>query len=148
MRHLGLLLSFCCVLANTETFLMAQERTPLTVTRLYSGTDGLSHFERIRVKFVSVPGEPTAVAESEPVITSKSYFVRCAPGFFSDWHNADARRYVITISGRAEVEVAGAEKFMAQPGEIVLAEDLTGKGHTFRVLGDNDWVAVFVDMGK
>jgi hypothetical protein len=30
----------------------------------------------------------------------------------------------------------------------VLAEDLTGKGHTFRVLGESDWVALFVDMEK
>jgi hypothetical protein len=30
----------------------------------------------------------------------------------------------------------------------VLAEDLSGKGHTFRVLGHGDWVAMFVDMEK
>jgi quercetin dioxygenase-like cupin family protein len=148
MRHLGLLLLFSCVFATTETFLMAQERTQFTVTRLYTGTDGLSHFERIHVKFVPVPGEPSTVAESESLSASKSYFVHCAAGFFSDWHNADVRRYVITISGRAEVEVTGGEKFIAQPGEVVLAEDLTGKGHTFRVLDNNAWVAVFVDMGK
>jgi len=126
---------------------MAQEHAPLRVTRLYTA-DGFSHFERINVKFAPVPGEPNTVLQSEPLITTKSYMVRCTPGFFSDWHNADVRRYVITISGRAEVEVAGGQKFVLQPGEIVVAEDLTGKGHTFRVLGDTDWVAVFVDMGK
>lgn len=148
MHQSGLLLLFSCVFATTETFLIAPERAPLTVTRLYTGADGLSHFERIHVKFAPLPGEPRTVVQSESLATSKSYFVRCAPGFFSDWHNADVRRYVITISGRAEVEVAGGEKFIAQPGEVVLAEDLTGKGHTFRVLDNNAWVAVFVDMGK
>jgi quercetin dioxygenase-like cupin family protein len=78
----------------------------------------------------------------------KSYVVRIAPGFFEDWHNADVRRYVITIRGRSEVEVAGGQKLIAQPGQVVLAEDLTGKGHTFRILGDSDWVALFVDMEK
>ena len=78
----------------------------------------------------------------------KSYIVRLTPGFFADWHNADVPRYVVTISGRAEVEVAGGQRFEARPGEIVLAEDLTGKGHTFRVLGNADWVALFVDMDK
>lgn len=148
MRYLGLLLLFCCIFANTETLLMAQQRAPLTVTRLYTGADGLSHFERTHVKFVPVSGSPGAVEQSEPSITTKSYVVRCAPGYFADWHNADIRRYVITIGGRAEIRVAGSEKFVAGPGEIVLAEDLTGKGHTFRVLGDKDWVAMFVDMGK
>jgi quercetin dioxygenase-like cupin family protein len=148
MRQLGLLLLFSCIFATTDGFLMAQEHAPLTVTRLYTGGDGLSHFEHIPVKFAPVSSEASTVTESDPLSASKSYFVHCAPGFFSDWHNADVRRYVITISGRAEVEVTGGEKFIAQPGQVVLAEDLTGKGHTFRVLGDNAWVAMFVDTGK
>jgi hypothetical protein len=119
MRHLGLLLKFCCGLRNTVTFLMAQERTPLTVTRLYTGMHRLSHFERIRVKFVSVAGEPTTVAESEPVITSKSYFVRS--GLFSPIGQLPTRADTSSPS-------VDAEKFMAQPGEIVWAEELTGEG--------------------
>jgi hypothetical protein len=31
---------------------------------------------------------------------------------------------------------------------VVLAEDLKGKGHTLGVLGEIDWVALFVDMEK
>jgi hypothetical protein len=72
--------------------------------------------------------------------------VRLAPGFFQDWHNADKRRYVIPISGRAEIETAGGQKVLLEPGQIGLAEDLTGKGHTFRVVGADDWVALFVDF--
>jgi hypothetical protein len=142
------LLLLCFLFANMETILMAQQHPPLKVIRLYTGADGMSHFERVDLKLAPVPGSPNAVEESEPVITTKSYMVRCAPGFFSDWHNADVRRYVVTISGRAEIEVAGGEKFMADTGEVILAEDLTGKGHTFRVVGDTDWVAMFVDIGK
>ena len=80
--------------------------------------------------------------------TAKAYVVRLAPGFFEDWHNADVRRYVIPISGRAEIEVAAGEKLSPEPGRIYLAEDLTGKGHTFRVVGANDWVALFVDFAQ
>jgi quercetin dioxygenase-like cupin family protein len=148
MRRYTVLLIMSFLLANMETILMAQQHSPLKAIRLYSGADGMSHFERVNVKLAPVPGSPNTLEESEPVSTTKSYIVRCAPGFFSDWHNADVRRYVITISGRAEIEVAGGEKFIAEPGQVVLAEDLTGKGHTFRVVGDTDWIAMFVDMGK
>jgi quercetin dioxygenase-like cupin family protein len=148
MRHLKLLLIFMLFCANAETILIAQEHAPLSIIRLYTGADGMSHFERIAVRFPPTKGDSKNVQESEPSITSKSYIVRCAPGYFSDWHNADVRRYVITISGRAEVEVPGGQKFVGQPGEVILAEDLTGKGHTFRVLGDSDWEAMFIDMGK
>jgi hypothetical protein len=148
MRYLKLLVVCALFFASMDTTLIAQERAPLTVIRLYTGADGMSHFERVAVKFPPPTGTSKGVEDSEPWITSKSYIVRCAPGYFSDWHNADVRRYVVTISGRAEIEVAGGQKFVGQPGEVILAEDLTGKGHTFRVLGDSEWVAMFVDLAN
>jgi hypothetical protein len=131
-----------------QSIVAAQQRTPLTATRMYTGADGLSHVEQVNVKFSPVAGAPATMEESEPVKTTKSYIVRLPPGFFEDWHNADVRRYVLTISGRAEIEVAGGQKFSAEPGRICIAEDLTGKGHTFRVVGTDDWVALFVDFAQ
>jgi hypothetical protein len=133
---------------RSQTAVEAQERAAVKATRLYSGTDGLSHLEQVDVKFFPVTGAPATAEESEHVKTTKSYVVRLAPGFFEDWHNADVRRYVVPISGRAVIEVAGGEKISVEPGRIYLAEDLTGKGHTFRVAGSNDWVALFVDFAQ
>jgi quercetin dioxygenase-like cupin family protein len=147
VRNLGLSLVLVLLFAGASNSGIGQEHSPIAMMRLYTGADGMSHFERVPVKFSSVPGSP-GTAQSDEVSTAKAYIVRAAPGFFEDWHNADVRRYVVTISGRAEIEVAGDQKFVAQPGDLVLAEDLTGKGHRFRVLGDSDWVALFVDMAK
>lgn len=147
MRYVNLLVTLALIM-GTGRMVVAQKAEPVTVTRLYTGADGLSHFEPIALEFAPVAGRPNTVTESEAVPTKKSYFVRLAPGFFEDWHNADVRRYVITISGRSEVEVTGGQKLVVQPGQIVFAEDLTGKGHTFRVLGNSDWVALFVDLEK
>jgi hypothetical protein len=133
---------------NGQRIVGAQDHTPVTITRLHTRDDGLSHVEQIEVKFSPVAGAPPSVGQSDPVKTASSYVVRLAPGFFESWHNADKRRYVVTLSGRAEIEVAGGQKFVAEPGEIVLAEDLTGKGHTFRVVGTEDWVAVFVEFAE
>jgi len=148
VRCVTLLLILAFLFTFAGKGVIAQEHAPVTITRLYTGSDGMSHFEQLNVKFSPLPGVPNSVEESEPLSTRKSYVVRIAPGFFEDWHNADVRRYVITISGRSQVEVAGGQKLIAQPGQVVLAEDLTGKGHTFRVLGASDWVALFVDMEK
>jgi hypothetical protein len=126
----------------------AQQHTATAVTHLYTGADGQSHVEQLTVKFSPVPGAPVPEEESEHAKTATSYLVRLAPGFFQSWHNADKRRYVVTISGKAEIEVAGSQKFILGPGQIALAEDLTGKGHTFRVEGSQDWVALFVDLAN
>ena len=141
-------LSFTWYAQRGQSVVAAQQRVPLMATRLYTGADGLSHVEQVDVKFFPVAGAPATAEQSEPVKASKSYIVRLAPSFFEDWHNADVRRYVLPISGRAEIEVAGGQKFSAEPGRIYIAEDLTGKGHTFRVVGTDDFVALFVDFAQ
>jgi hypothetical protein len=126
----------------------AEQHRPLMATRIYAGADGLTHVEEVNLQMGSVAGAPASVEESPAVMGAKSYVVRLAPGFTESWHNEEARRYVIPVSGSAEVEVSGGQKVSVEPGRIYLAEDLTGKGHTFRVTGHEDWVAMFVDKGQ
>jgi hypothetical protein len=116
-------------------------------TRLFTGTDGLSHFEQVEVNLSPLAALPN-FEHSEPIKAASSFVVRVPPGYFHDWHKADVPRYVIPISGRAEIEVSGGGKAPIEPGHIFIAEDLTGKGHTFRVVGDQDWVGVFVDFAR
>jgi len=149
MRNLvrGLIVVLLVMGAST---LGAQDQKSVPITRLYTGADGLSHFETTEIKFSSIPQyhAPNGVLESESAASKKSYFVRAPQAFFQDWHNADVRRYVVTLRGRAEIEVSGGEKFVLRPGDVALAEDLTGKGHIFRVVGDSEWVGLFVDLQK
>ena len=53
-----------------------------------------------------------------------------------DWHCAPRRQYSISLSGTAEIEVGDGTKARVGPGDVVLAEDLTGRGHVTRVIGD------------
>jgi hypothetical protein len=123
-----------------------QQAPPLRVTRIFTGADGQTHFDQVDVKLSGVPGAPATIEKSAPVRVTRSYVVRVAAGAVQGWHTADARRYLVAISGRAELEIAGGQKVFIEPGRICLDEDLTGKGHTFRVLGREDWVALFVDV--
>ena len=123
----------------------AQQPAPVHITRLYTGADGLSHFEQADVP---MQDRRELGMESPHLQMAESFIVRLQPGFFENWHNADARRYVVPISGKAEIEVSGGGKFTVEPGQICLAEDLTGKGHTFRVVGDQQWVGLFVNFAK
>jgi quercetin dioxygenase-like cupin family protein len=73
-------------------------------------------------------------------------FSRTAAGNFSNWHVGPRRQYVITLSGRGEIEVAGGKKISMGPGHINLIEDLTGKGHTTRVVGTEDRITVAIPL--
>jgi hypothetical protein len=123
----------------------ALTRKPVMATRIFTGGDGLSHAEQIVVKFSALAGLPN-FEYSEPIKTTSSFVVRVPPGYFHDWHNADVRRYLIPLSGHAEIEVSGGGKISIDSGHIYIADDLTGQGHTFRVIGDDDWVGIFVDF--
>ena len=41
------------------------------------------------------------------------------------WHTGPARQFVITLSGRSEVEVSGGVHVLTSPGHINLIEDTT-----------------------
>jgi len=114
--------------------------------RLYTGADGLTHTDQVPINLE--PAGKTGAEQSKTIPMAGSYLVRLAPGFFETWHNADHRRYVVTLGGRAEIEIAKGQKIYAEPGQIAIAEDLTGKGHTFRVVGNTEWVALFIDFAN
>ena len=117
---------------------VAQTRKPIMMTRIYTGADGLSHAEDVEMSL-------TANGTSQMKATSVE-FSRRAPGPASDWHVGPRRQFVITLSGRAEIEVAGGKKVAIGPGHINLIEDTTGKGHITHNLGPDDRIVVTIPL--
>ena len=120
----------------------AQTHKPVFMTRLYSGPDNQTHAEEIEVKFTA--GNPGEVSKMMPVTGAE--LRRGAAGTVSDWHRGPRRQYVITLSGRGEVEVAGGKKISLEPGHIDLVEDTTGKGHITRNMGAEDRVTLTLPL--
>jgi hypothetical protein len=143
------LLVACLVLIwgvrSQDDIAAAQKRTPISVTRIFTGPDGQTHAEEIDVKLMpgGTSGELSEMAKATGV-----QFRRTPPNYFVDWHPAPQRQYVITLSGRGEIELVGGKKIPLGPGHILLAEDVTGKGHISRGVGTEDRVSVFVPLGK
>ena len=100
--------------------------------RLYAGPDGESHFEDI---------------EPAPVNVTNVTYGRMAAGRFVDWHNERRRQMVILLSGEADITASDGEVRHLKPGAVQLAEDLTGKGHQTRAIGDQECVWMFVVLG-
>ena len=117
---------------------LAQTHKPVSMTRLYTGPDNQTHAEEVELKFA--PGSPADVSTLMKVTGAELH--RTAGGSVDDWHRAPRRQYVITLSGRGEIEVAGGKKISVGPGHIDLVEDTTGKGHITRVIGTEDRVTL------
>jgi quercetin dioxygenase-like cupin family protein len=130
---------------SSASHVAAQRTAATTVTRLFTGADGQSHAEDTGVvwRTAQLRGELT---DSEPVTVTSAHFLRWPPGFVWAGHPASTRQYIIIVSGRGEVEVAGGKKVELAPGRVLLAEDVTGKGHTTRVGADDDLVMLLVPL--
>jgi hypothetical protein len=117
---------------------VAQTRQPIMMTRIYTGADGLSHAEEVEMTLTG-----NGIAEMK---ATSVQFSRRRPGPRSDWHVGPRRQFVITLSGRAELEVAGGQKVAIAPGHINLIEDTTGKGHITHNIGPDDRIVVTIPL--
>jgi mannose-6-phosphate isomerase-like protein (cupin superfamily) len=84
--------------------------------------------------------------DTESVKATAAQFLRWPRGFVWQGHPASKRQYVVILSGRGVVEVAGGKKVQLTPGRVLLAEDVTGKGHTTRVGAGEDLVMLLVPL--
>ena len=108
------------------------------IVRVYAGDDGESHFETLT---------PDQMAEIVfPLGDGAVTFSQRPSPTFSDYHTAPRRQYVVNIAGIAEFETADGTKVRMVPGDILVAEDLTGHGHIARSIGDEPRISQAIPM--
>ncbi len=108
----------------------------MKVYRLFTGADGESHFEDME------RCEASALFESvHPV---KALVLRKQPSpHIADWHPAPRRQWVVTLAGFVEIVLGDGTRMTFGPGDVFLAEDVTGRGH---IAHSKDWVRAFIHL--
>jgi hypothetical protein len=123
--------------------MIAQTRTPVKVTRIYTGPDGKTKVEEYEIP---LKGQGRGTELSETVTVENLQFRRTNQDYYADWHPAPRRQYVVTLSGESEIELEGGRKIRLGPGHILLAEDTTGQGHISRAVGSKDRISLFITL--
>lgn len=102
----------------------------MLVTRIHSGDDGQSHFEELDLPLtVSDAGAMSSKIPIEAIFFRDT--TEAGPAVW-DYHVAPRRQFAIHLRGRTEIEVGSGERRTFGPGDILLADDLTGQGHISR----------------
>lgn len=109
--------------------------------RIWTGGDGNSCFEEGSIDLGA--GARSDVLSDTAVATGISYRETKAGGTFSP-HQAPTRQFVITLDGTLEFKVASGATFTLHPGDILLAEDTTGSGHSWRLVDEHPWRRAYV----
>ena len=115
----------------------------MAIIRIHTGPDGKSHFEEITPKF-EPRGDKSENAELIP--GSGIVIRRFEPTRSNPWHHAPGRAAVFTLSGSVDIEIGDGTVRRLGPGDILIAEDLTGQGHVTREVGPEARVSIFVPL--
>ena len=109
---------------------------PLCYVRIYSDSNGQSHFGEEEATFQLVDYAPPAppISVSEVFGAESVNFISSPCGWFGDWHPAPRRQFIFMLTGKLEVEVSDGDMRKFLPGDVMLVEDTTGKGHISRVV--------------
>ncbi len=111
---------------------------PIKCTRLYADPHGESLFEDFDIALSAVAYAPPAPALdiSEATPADRFFWLR----FPKDWsdaaHPSPRRQLFVVLEGQVEGWTSTGESRIFNPGDRLLMEDTTGKGHGARPLGN------------
>lgn len=111
------------------------------VTRIYSDSNGNSHFEDIAIP-LSDSGEIGLLSDLLPA--KGIVFREVLPSYDYDFHNAPQKQYIILLDGEIEIETSLGDKRIFGAGDVLLVEDTEGKGHKTRNLNAQKRKSIFI----
>lgn len=115
----------------------------MQVTRIYTGTDGESHFEDIEIDLA----EAGPIGALSQKIDATGVIFRYTDGAYDySWHNAPCRQYVVMLEGSVEIEVGDGTRRIFRSGDILLAEDVDGRGHISRAVAGEPRRSLFITL--
>jgi len=66
---------------------------------------------------------------TKPLAARDIFFIENTGEHPGDWHTAPIRQMIVIIGGELEIELFDGTKRLFVPGDILIAEDTTGRGH-------------------
>jgi hypothetical protein len=114
-----------------------------SITRVYSDSNGDSHFEDIVIPLQDA-GPIGYLTETIPA--NGVVFREVAPTYDYSFHTAPQKQYIILLDGEIEIETSLGDKRIFKAGEVLLMEDTTGKGHKTRNLHPIKRRSIFITL--
>lgn len=59
-------------------------------------------------------------------------------------HPAPRYQFVVTLKGKLRFTVTNGDTFVIEPGVMLIAKDLAGKGHTWELIEGKEWQRIYI----
>ncbi len=115
----------------------------MRIHNLYMDEAGESHFRDIEVEWAEERG---ASKYSERLPATGIIFRETSGDYDLDWHPAPRRQYIINLDAGAKLTASDGESRIIAAGEVILVEDIAGKGHLSQSVGGQLRHSIFVPI--
>ena len=113
----------------------------MRIHNLYADENGESHFRDVEVEWVE-EGRGSKLSRRLPA--TGIIFRQVQPNYDLDWHPAPRRQYIINLDAGVEITASDGESRVIGAGEVLLVEDVTGKGHLSKAVDGKIRHCIFV----
>jgi len=113
----------------------------MKAARIYTKEDGNSDFEDFEIDLADA-GDIGRLSKAYKV--REIIFRETLEDYDYDWHNAPAKQFILMLDGAVDITVSSGKTRRFGTGDILLAEDTTGKGHISKAVDGRKRVSVFV----
>jgi len=115
----------------------------MRIHNLYEDADGISHFRDVEIEWV----EERHFSRLSARLPAAGIIFRETSGDYNlDWHPAPRRQYIINLDAGVEITASDGESRIIGAGEVLLVEDVTGKGHLSKAVGGKMRRSIFVPI--
>lgn len=115
----------------------------MRIHNLYVDAAGESHFRDITVEWVETRNFSKLSAR---LPATGIIFRETAGDYDLDWHPAPRRQYIVNLDAGVQITASDGEARVIGAGEVILVEDVTGKGHLSKSIGGQLRHSIFIPI--
>lgn len=115
----------------------------MRIHNLYEDENGESHWRDIDVEFVE---QRNASRISARLPAAGIIFRETSGDYDLTWHSAPRRQYIINLDAGVKITASDGEAREIGAGEVILVEDISGKGHLSQSIGGKMRHSIFVPI--
>jgi hypothetical protein len=115
----------------------------MRIHNLWADEAGESHFRDIEVEWAQ-DGPGGRMSRRQPA--TGIIFRETGADYDLDWHNAPRRQYIINLDAAVELTASDGESRVIGPGEVLLVEDVAGKGHLSKAVAGQVRRSIFIPI--
>jgi hypothetical protein len=115
----------------------------MRIHNLYADEAGVSHFRDIDIEWAH---ESPGGKLSRRLPATGVIFRETAGDYELDWHPAPRRQYIVNLDAGVEITAGDGEKRVIGAGEVILVEDVAGKGHLSKAVSGRIRHSIFIPV--